>query len=173
MSPSDYLAACIVCLGVKHAFDAVYSPGGPSACPACALFSSDRAKVRLEKAQQWCASPAVDTNSDPQPGWLRRQSSQTASASSVSSSSSSVAVLGAPSGAIFAAGIGSVGPLPLAGQGPASQSSSLQMEGPTDEGSDLDLPSFQRPSSDVQVPSPKYVSQAGVGPWTPISFSPS
>ena len=96
MASSDFHGACIVCLGVKHAFDAVYSPGGPAACPACALFSPERLKVRLENAQRWCSTPATDAHSDPLPSWLRRQNIQTAGAPAVSPGPGAAAGPGAP-----------------------------------------------------------------------------
>ena len=114
------------CKLVKHAFNVVYSPGGPSVCPASALFSRSGA-----------LPPAADNNSDPQPSRLRRQNFQAASAPSGSTGSSTAAGSGAPSGALFSISSAGGGFLPQAVQGPTTlRASSRQKDGSKEEGSE-------------------------------------
>ena len=76
MAVTDFHEACIVCLGVKHAYDAVYSPGGSQVCPACDLFSPERRKVRLDNVRAWIPPQPADAHSDPAPRWFRGPSLQ-------------------------------------------------------------------------------------------------
>ena len=160
MSESDFHQACIVCLGAKHAFDAVHAPGGVPSCPACAMLSRERLLLRLGKARQWCFSS--DADSDPHPGRRHPGSLRTASLASVGLSGSSAAVRGTPGGAASSP-VSSGGSQPLSnmGQGQASQSSISSREDPVDEDAEGELPSFQRPSSDVHMVSSRHDDSAG------------
>ena len=136
MAITDFHGACIVCLGVKHAFDAVYSPGGPQACPACELFSAERLKVRLENARQWCPPPATEAHSDPAPRWFRGQSMQHNS-TTMACPGNTIQGMGAPrastSGVCGGSARSHVNQSPSASTPSSSQSTGQTDEGPAPE----------------------------------------
>ena len=176
MAVTDFHDACIVCLGVKHAFDAVYSPGGSQACPACDLFSLERRKVRLDNVRAWIPPQPADAHSDPVPRWVRGPSTQQNNNSTNMARPGSTMGSGAPRTATSDVG-GSGVRSEMMRPPPASRAPSPQSSGPEDEESQDSLPSFQMPA-DIHMVSPGHDGSAtggssGRAPTTTTTSSPA